>query len=71
VTKPGGCDAAARAADAIWVRAKLSAHDAHRRVYLFNFGDFFVVADPNPGKGEPLILSSFSSAWAFLGTLRL
>jgi len=39
-------------------------------VYLFLFGDFFVVADRKTAAGKTAPVSSFSSKWKYLGTIR-
>jgi hypothetical protein len=70
VTSGDRCATAARAADSVWARAKVSPHHAQRRVYLFLFGDFFVVADRKTASGKTAPASSFSSKWRYLGTIR-
>ena len=71
VTSGSRCDNAARLADSVWRRGKKGAHDPKRQVYLFSFGDYFVVADRKSSAGRTAAVSSFTPTWIFLATIPL
>ena len=69
ITKGGGCATAARVADSVWSRAGSSRHDSQRRVYLFGFGDLFVVIAASRDNAGHRTISSFTGSWKYLATI--
>jgi hypothetical protein len=59
-----------RAADSVWSRAAASRPDPQRRVYLFSFGDLFVVISASRDRAGQRPMSSFTPSGKYLATTR-
>jgi len=70
ITTGPRCVTAARAADSAWSSSGVSRRDPQRRVYLFAFGDLFVVISPARDPSGLRPMSSFTPIWKYLATTR-